>query len=325
MGQQFTISVEGRDGGVPAEQFVDVLVKALAVLRDLDARSSEDGKAAIHWNITKATTNSPLTLTLEAHVPAQRRDTSRAVVKSYMRGMRKLESGNGVPSDFRDDTLKEAWIDKLIEMGVLYTWFHVYRPMGPNSNPDLCLTPEQAVRARKFVVEMRARKPIVIIDAYHDGNGKALCPAANGISHHINPWGDIEPCPIVQFSKESIHATEADPRPLKEKFMRSAFLADFRKLAANTTRGCIVLERPDLLKKLVEAHGAKDATARQTALAELEAMTPRTSQYNPVAEIPERNIFYRLAKRLFFNDFGVYAGLEAEHAKHSAPAITQRG
>ena len=220
-----------------------------------------------------------------------------------------------------DDTLREEWIDTLIKMGVLYTWFHVYRPMGPNPNPELCLTPEQAVRARKFVVEMRAKKPIVIIDAYHDGNGKALCPAANGISHHINPWGGIEPCPIVQFSAESIHTTQSDTRPLKEKFIQSAFLADFRKLAANTTRGCIVLERPDLLKKLVEAHGAKDATARQTALAELGAMTPRTSQYNPAAEIPEKNVFYRLAKRLFFNDFGVYAGLDAEHAKNSAPAV----
>jgi hypothetical protein len=220
-----------------------------------------------------------------------------------------------------DDTLKEEWIDTLIEMGVLYTWFHVYRPMGPNPNPDLCLTPEQALRARRFVVEMRAKKPIVIIDAYHDGDGKALCPAANGISHHINPWGGIEPCPIVQFSKESIHATEADPRPLKEKFLSSAFLADFRKLAAETTRGCIVLERPDLLKKLVEAHGAADATARQTALAELAAMTPRTSQYNPATEIPEKNVFYRLAKRLFFNDFGVYAGHDARHAQTSALAV----
>jgi MoaA/NifB/PqqE/SkfB family radical SAM enzyme len=219
-----------------------------------------------------------------------------------------------------DDLLREEWIDRLIEMGVLYTWFHVYRPMGPNPNPDLCLTPEQALRARKFVVEMRAKKPIVIIDAYHDGEGRALCPAATGISHHINPWGDIEPCPIVQFSKESIHNT-TDDRPLKDKFLKSAFLADFRKLAAETTRGCIVLERPDLLKKLVEAHGAKDSTARQTALAELAAMTPRTSQYNPEAEVPEKNFFYRMAKRLFFNDFGQYAGHDAAHAAHSAPAV----
>ncbi len=222
-----------------------------------------------------------------------------------------------------DDLLREEWIDRLIEMGVLYTWFHIYRPMGPAPNPDLCLTPEQSLRARKFVVEMRAKKPIIIVDAYHDGEGKALCPAATGISHHINPWGDIEPCPIVQFSKESIHGV-ADPRPLREKFLKSAFLADFRKLAAETTRGCIVLERPDLLKKLVEAHGAKDATARQSALAELSAMTVRTSQFNPAVEIPEKNLFYRLAKRIFFNDFGAYAGHDAAHAQASAPAILRK-
>ena len=227
-----------------------------------------------------------------------------------------------------DDLLREEWIDKLVEMGVLYTWFHVYRPMGPNPNPDLCLSPEQALRARKFVVEMRAKKPIVVIDAYHDGEGKALCPAATGISHHINPWGDIEPCPIVQFSTESIHdgkdGGDKPRRSLKDKFLKSAFLADFRKLAAETTRGCIVLERPDLLKKLVEAHGAKDATARQTALAELGAMTVRTSQYNPRAEVPEKNVFYRLAKRLFFNDFGAYTGHDAKHAQASAPAVLGR-
>ncbi len=45
-----------------------------------------------------------------------------------------------------DDLLTEKWVDRLIEMGVLYTWFHVYRPMGPDANPQLCLTPEQQLR-----------------------------------------------------------------------------------------------------------------------------------------------------------------------------------
>src|SRR5262245_9613712 len=186
-----------------------------------------------------------------------------------------------------DDLLTEAWVDRLVELGVFSTWFHVYRPMGPKPNPDLCLTPQQQLRARKFVVEMRARKPIIIIDAYYDGEGRALCPAATGISHHINPWGDVEPCPIVQFSKESIHATAADPRGLREKFLQSAFLREFRELAQETTRGCIVLERPDLLKELVERHGARDSTARGTALEELAAMEGRTSQDNPGNEVPE--------------------------------------
>lgn len=221
-----------------------------------------------------------------------------------------------------DDLLTDTWVDRLIEMGVLYTWFHIYRPMGPDANPQLCLSPEQQLRARKFVVETRARKPIVIIDAYYDGEGQALCPAATGISHHINPWGDIEPCPIVQFTRESIHATEADQRSLREKFIDSEFLQDFRTLAQSSTRGCIVLERPDLLKKLVEKHGARDSTARGTALAELESMQVRTSQYNPGHEVPEKNWLYRLAKRFWFNDFGVYRGKDHRHT--AAPGLLRR-
>ncbi len=220
-----------------------------------------------------------------------------------------------------DDLLTEQWVDRLIEMGVLYTWFHVYRPMGPDATTELCLTPEQQRRARQFVVEMRARKPIIIIDAYYDGEGKALCPAANGISHHINPWGDIEPCPIVQFSTESIHAGQ-DDRPLVDKFTQSEFLSDFRALSQQTTRGCIVLERPDLLAQLVEKHSARDATARGTAMAELQSMIPRTSQYHPGHEIPEQNLYYRLAKRFLFNDFGVYDG--HDHSQSAAPYLLQK-
>ena len=205
-----------------------------------------------------------------------------------------------------DDLLNEAWIDRLVEMGVMYTWFHIYRPMGPDANAQLSLSPEQQLRVRKFVVEMRAKKPIIIIDAYYDGEGRALCPAVTGISHHINPWGGIEPCPIVQFTRESIHPTADDPRPLREKFLPSEFLRDFRETAGEATRGCVVLERPDLLVDLVERHSAQDGTARKTALAELRSMQPRTSQYNPGNEVPEKSWAYRLAKRYWFNDFGAY-------------------
>ena len=191
-----------------------------------------------------------------------------------------------------DDLVNDAWLDKLIEMGVLYTWFHVYRPMGPDASEELCLTRAQQKALREFVVSRRASKPIAIIDAYHDGEGKALCPAVTGVSHHINPWGDIEPCPIVQFSaRRAIHKTGGrngeDPRHLRDRFFESKYLKDFRDVAASATRGCIVLERPDLLKEVVEAHAAEDSTARRTAMAELEAMTVRTSQYHPGDEVPD--------------------------------------
>ncbi len=203
-----------------------------------------------------------------------------------------------------DDLLTEQWVDRLIDMGVMYTWFHIYRPVGPESSPDLALTPDQQRQAREFVVEMRCKKPIIVIDAYYDADGNALCPAATGFTHHINPWGDIEPCPVIQFSKESIH----DERPLDEVFNESAFLTDFRKTAASSTRGCIALERPDLIAALVDRHDASDSTARKTAMAELQAAARHPSQYAPdMKPIPERSWAYRIAKKIAYHEYGVYS------------------
>lgn len=205
-----------------------------------------------------------------------------------------------------EEMLNEEWLDRLIDMGVMYCWFHTYRAVGPEPNPDLALNPDQQRRIREFVVNMRCKKPIAIIDAYYAHDGAALCPAATGISHHISPWGDIEPCPIVQFARENIR----DPRPIKDVFTQSAYLKDFRDTVADTTRGCVVLERPDLLKELIERNGAEDGTARKTAMAELEAMRPKTSQYRPGEEIPEKSLAYKIAKRFLFNDFGAYKALD---------------
>ncbi len=203
-----------------------------------------------------------------------------------------------------EDLLTEEWVDELIDMGVMYTWYHVYRPVGPDSNPDLALTPDQQRKARQFVVDMRCKKPIIFIDAYYDADGQALCPAATGFTHHINPWGDIEPCPVIQFAKESIH----DERPLDQVFNESEYLRDFRKTAAEHTRGCIVLERPDLVEALADRHGAKDATARKKAFEEIQAAGAHWSQYSPDAElIPEKSWAYRLAKKFAYHDYGVYS------------------
>jgi hypothetical protein len=48
-------------------------------------------------------------------------------------------------------------------------------------------------------------------------------------------------------------------------------------------------------------------------------MIPRTSQYHPGHEIPEKNLYYRIAKKFLFNDFGVYKG--HDHSKTAAPFL----
>ncbi len=209
-----------------------------------------------------------------------------------------------------DELLTESWLQELINRGVHYVWYHGYRPVGPKPNYQLALTPEQLVRVRRFVVEMRTKLPIAIIDAYYDHDGQALCPMSTGISHHIGPRGDIEPCPIIQFAVESIH----DQRGIYETMRASTFLKDFRELSAKHTRGCVVLERPDLVKDLVEKHGARDTTARGTAMAELETMTPRFSQWLPGEEVPEKHWMYRLAKKYWFYDFNAYRNVAHDAA-----------
>ena len=76
-----------------------------------------------------------------------------------------------------------------------------------------------------------------------------------------------------------------------------------------------MLERPDLVKELVVKHGARDTTVRGTAFAELEAMSPRFSQWLPGEEVPEQHWMYRLAKRYWFSDFGAYERMNHQSAE----------
>ena len=200
------------------------------------------------------------------------------------------------------ELVSEQWVRKLIDKGVHYVWFHTYRVVGPKMAPELALTPEQVLRIRKFIVRTRATMPIGVIDAYWDDQGEALCPMATGISHHIGPGGHVEPCPIIQFATDTIRDRES----IYETLTQSAFIKDFRETAAKATRGCVVLERPDLVKQLVEKHGARDTTQRRTAMAEVDAMQPRSSQYDRKNPVPEEHWMYRFAKKHWFFGFGAY-------------------
>ncbi len=237
---------------------------------------------------------------------------SRNVLDRSLRGLHAcLDAGlvTGVASSLcrsnLDTLLTEDWLRRLIDLGVHYAWFHGYRPVGPDATPELALSPDELVRVRRFVVEQRAKQPIVIVDAYYDGEGSALCPMATGLTHHVGPSGGIEPCPIIQLAVENVGGGS-----FYDKVTQSAFLADMRQAAAGHSRGCVVLENPRLVLEIADRHGARDTTQRGTAREELLAMTPRSSQDLPGREIPEKHWMYRFAKRYWFNDFGVYRAAE---------------
>jgi MoaA/NifB/PqqE/SkfB family radical SAM enzyme len=194
------------------------------------------------------------------------------------------------------------FVDDLVRRGVHYLWYYIYRPVGATPAPELALEAAEILQLRRFMVDTRCHAPLILVDAYWDHAGRALCPAATGISHHIGPGGDIEPCPVIQFAKENI----GDGRGLVEKISNSEYLARFREFSARTTRGCVIMDHPAELRQFLEREGAADTTGRNTGLAELGAMRPRPSHHVPGQEIPERSWVYRFAKKHWFFGFGAY-------------------
>ncbi|MBM4155304.1 MAG: radical SAM protein [Lentisphaerae bacterium] len=201
-----------------------------------------------------------------------------------------------------DDLACEGFLRELIGRGVHYAWYYIYRPVGPRPTPEIALDADGVLRLRRFLVDIRPRVPILVVDAYWDAEGRGLCPAAAGLSHHIGPAGDIEPCPVIQFAAETI----GDGARAADVVAGSAFLAGARAALATADGGCILMRRPDRLLEYVGASGARDSSGRGTALDELRAMRARPDHEMGAQAIPETHWLYRAAKRNVFLGLGAY-------------------
>lgn len=202
-----------------------------------------------------------------------------------------------------DELVSRAHIEAMAKEGAMYLWYYIYRPVGAVPNVENALTKEQIRHFRQFIVEQRRDAPLFVIDTYWDDKGKAMCPAATGMSHHISPSGALEFCPPIQMAKDFLNE---DASNLAELFETSRFLSDLRKMTAESSRGCILLEDPEKLVQFLEQHGAIDTTSRATVLEEYRKMSPVPGHTMDGEEIPEQNVFYRLLKKRYFFGFGAY-------------------
>ncbi len=196
--------------------------------------------------------------------------------------------------------LSDDFINMLHELGVLYVWYYIYRPVGSQPNYDLALSSDEILRLRKFLVEGRSRFPVVLIDSYWKANGEPFCPAADGLSHHINPAGFIEPCPVIQLTKDALKGE----RP-EITFEKSELLRKFRDESGRKTSGCILMEDPAWLESFAVKHNALNSSNRKNYLDDLRN-APVTASHGSCPVIPEKNILYRLAKKTAFFGGGAY-------------------
>ena len=199
-----------------------------------------------------------------------------------------------------DMALSDEFIQKLHDRGVVYVWYYIYRPSGENPHYELALSPDEIIRLRNFLVDGRMKYPIVMIDSYWDANGIPFCPAAEGLSHHINPSGNIEPCPVIQFSCDNIQNGD-----LKSVYEQSTFLKDFKLDINHKTKGCILMEDPAWLAKFAEDHQALNTSNRADLLKQLADGTVVNS-HGSCPVIPEKNWLYRMGKKKAFFGLGAY-------------------
>ena len=201
-----------------------------------------------------------------------------------------------------EELVNTDFLDLLVKKGVHYIWYYIYRPCG--SEPDLAaaLDEEQIIGLRKFIVEQRCRAKLMIIDAYWDAKGQAVCPGAMGLSHHISPNGGVEFCPIVQFTGDYLNE---DASNIENIFQQNAFLGNLRSFCTNIGRNCVLMESPRELADFLRENKASDSSGRDS-LAELAARDPMICHDIKGREIPEKSWAYRFGKKYYFFGFGAY-------------------
>jgi hypothetical protein len=196
--------------------------------------------------------------------------------------------------------LSGDFINLLINSGVLYIWYYIFRPAGANPSTELALSEEEIQTLRAFMVDSRGRYDVILIDTYWDDKGKGLCPAAAGLSHHINAAGYVEPCPVIQFSDSNVN-----DNTLAEIYKDSVLLKNLRHDLPGKTTGCIFMEDPRWLSSFVTRNGALDTSGRHNE-AERLMMVPALPSHSSAKPVPEKMWIYRFAKRRAFLGLGSY-------------------
>lgn len=196
--------------------------------------------------------------------------------------------------------LSESFLESLVRKNVSYLWYYIYRPVGADSSVELALDASEIQKLREHMVNIRSTADLVIIDAYWDQDGNGLCPAATGLSHHINASGFVEPCPVIQFATHNVENS-----PLETIYRESEFLSELRKEIPGKTSGCIVMEDPAWLVQKVNSSHAKDTSGRNNELERLLAMKPVPS-HGSGTPVREKNWMYRFAKKRAFFGLGAY-------------------
>ena len=146
------------------------------------------------------------------------------------------------------------FIDMLIEKGCYIGWYFQFLPIGKDPDISLVPLPEQRLKLKKFIEEVRATRPIFIGDFWNDGPFVGGCISSGRRYIHINHKGDVEPCAFVHFAVDNIKEKSLI-EALNSGFFK--FLRSKQPFSENLYAPCMIIDHPCILREAVKRFNAQ--------------------------------------------------------------------
>ena len=185
------------------------------------------------------------------------------------------------------EILSDEFINLMIEKGALIGWYFLYMPVGQNPSVDLMPTPQQRLYMKDRHEEIRATRPIFLIDFWNDAPYVGGCIAGGRHFVHINNYGDVEPCIFLHLATDNIKE-----KSLAEA-LNSPYFRDMRSrqpFDKNLYLPCQIIDHPKIFKDLYEKHHPYPACPdAEKVVTELHpALLKYSEELNKVYEEPWR-------------------------------------
>ena len=177
----------------------------------------------------------------------------------------------------------DEYIDFVTEQGCLFGWYFTYMPLGKDADTSLIATSSQREHMYRRVREIRAGKPIFVLDFWNDGEYVNGCIAGGRKYLHINANGDVEPCAFIHYSNVNIKEVSLLDALKSPIFMQYRMQHPFND---NHLRPCPMFDNPEKLVDMVNKSGARSTQPADHETAEelcVKCDKP-ASEWGPVAE-----------------------------------------
>lgn len=174
-----------------------------------------------------------------------------------------------------DELTSPGFIDHMIDKGAALGWYFNYMPVGEYPDVSLMPTPEQRNEVRSRITEIRRKKPILLIDFFGDGPLVNGCLAGGKLYVHINNKGDVEPCIFCHFAVDNINNSSLIAA-LNSSYFRA--IRQLQPFCDNDLHPCMLIDHPDLIKKLVDKYNAYPTHSGASSL--LNELNPLLHRYS---------------------------------------------